>query len=161
MSGLQRAFGLLVALALLVLAAVVWTGHAREAGRQEGREEVRLAYAAQAGKADTQRAAAGVPIAQQQEARQAQVRTVFKTITKEIPTYVQADACPLPAGFRVLHDAAAYGVVPDPAGVPDAAPVAAQDAAVTVTDNYEIAHATAERLAGLQAWIRAQQELKP
>lgn len=38
------------------------------------------------------------------------IRTVTKEITREIEVRIPADACPLPADWRVLHDAAAAGV---------------------------------------------------
>lgn len=79
------------------------------------------------------------------------------TIVKEVPVYVPSDACPLPGGFRVLHDAAAQGAAADPARVADAAPVPAQDAAATVADNYTTCHETAERLSALQDWVRRQE----
>ena len=82
-----------------------------------------------------------------------------ETIIKEVPIYVPADSADLPAGFRVLHDAAATGELPDPAGIADAAPVPAQDAASTVIENYGVCWATGEQLKSLQDWIRAQQAI--
>lgn len=40
------------------------------------------------------------------------VREKGQTIVQRVPAYVPADACVLPIGFRVLHDAAASGTVP-------------------------------------------------
>lgn len=87
------------------------------------------------------------------------VREKAREIVKEVPIYVPADSCPLPAGFRVLHDAAAFGVppVPDAAARADAAPVPAQTVAATVADNYGACRETAEQLKGLQAWLIQQQ----
>lgn len=34
-------------------------------------------------------------------------------IVKQVPVYIPADSCALPAGYRILHDSAAKGVVPD------------------------------------------------
>ena len=34
-------------------------------------------------------------------------------IVKQVPVYIPADSCALPAGYRILHDAAAKGIVPD------------------------------------------------
>lgn len=89
------------------------------------------------------------------------VRTVTQTIIKEIPTYVSANDCPLSPGFRVLHDAAAAGELPDAAGIADAAAVPAAAVADTVVENYGACLETAKRLTGLQDWIRQQQEIKP
>lgn len=92
------------------------------------------------------------------------VRTVqgrTRTIVKEVPIYVPADAPALPAGFRVLHDAAAAGELPDPARVADAPPVAAAAVAETVAGNYGTCHETAAQLTSLQDWVRQQQAVKP
>ena len=83
-----------------------------------------------------------------------------KTIIKEVPIYVPADSPSLPPGFRVLHDAAATGELPDPARIADAAPVPAQDAAETIVSNYGTCAETAEQVIALQDWIRAQQGVK-
>lgn len=34
------------------------------------------------------------------------------TIIKKVPVYVPKNSCPMPAGFRVLHDAAARNEIP-------------------------------------------------
>lgn len=89
------------------------------------------------------------------------IREKGQTIVRNVPVYVPAGSCELPGGFRVLHDAAAQGELPDPASVADAAAVPAQDAAATVADNYATCHESAERLTSLQDWVRRQQELAP
>lgn len=80
------------------------------------------------------------------------VRAPAEKIIQEIPVYVPSATCPLPGGFRLLHDAAARGDDPDPAGRADAPPVAAQDLARTVVDNYTACRENAEQLSALQAW---------
>ena len=87
------------------------------------------------------------------------VRETGATIVKEVPVYVspEADAaCVLPRGFVRLHDAAAAGRSPEPAGSSDAAPagIALSTVAGTVADNYERCHENAEQLIALQAWGR-------
>ena len=87
------------------------------------------------------------------------VRETGATIVKEVPVYAspEADAaCVLPRGFVRLHDAAAAGRVPEPAGGSDAAPagIALSTVAGTVADNYERYHENAEQLTALQAWVR-------
>jgi hypothetical protein len=87
------------------------------------------------------------------------VRTVYKTgatLIKEVPVYVPMDAPDLPGGFRVLHDAAAAGIMPDRAGIADAAPVPAQVVAETNADNYTTCHANAALLIGMQDWAVGQ-----
>lgn len=40
------------------------------------------------------------------------------TITKKVPVYVPSDSCPMPAGFRLLHNEAAAGTLPSTATGP-------------------------------------------
>ena len=82
------------------------------------------------------------------------VREKGQTIIKEVPKYVPITTPDLPGGFRVLHDAAVRSELPDPTSVADAAPVAAQDATATITDNYRVCHENAEQLTALQEWVR-------
>ena len=91
------------------------------------------------------------------------VREKGETIIKEVPVYVpvQADAaCTINRGFVRLHDAAAQGVVPEPAGDSDAAAagIALSAVAGTVADNYQRCHENAEQLKALQAWVAAMHE---
>lgn len=88
------------------------------------------------------------------------VRTAGETIIKEIPRYVPSDTCTLPAGFRLLHDAAATGHDPDAAGIADAQPVDAQDLALTLSDNYTACRITAEQLIALQGWVLKQSQIR-
>ena len=89
------------------------------------------------------------------------IRGATQTIVRQVPVFVPAGSCELPGGFRVLHDAAAQGYVPDAARIPDAAPVPAQAVAGTVADNYGTCHETAERLIELQDWVREQKAANP
>ena len=143
-------------LAALVLGYFAWADHigdVREA-------KVRTEYQKQADTADKARAAIAAPIALKQAAAQARIVTVTKTIIKEVPTYVKTTDCPMPGGFRVLHDAAANGVLPDTSTIADAAAVPAPDVANTTVGNYGTCHQTSQRLIGLQDWVKAQQALK-
>ncbi len=80
-------------------------------------------------------------------------------IVREVEKLVSADSCPLPGGFRVLHDAAASGSLPDdPAGVAAiAAPVEAPAAAETVAGNYAACLANAAQLTALQDLVKGLQ----
>lgn len=84
-----------------------------------------------------------------------------ETIIKRVPVYLPADTPDLPGAFRVLHDAASQGFIPDAASFAHAAPVAAVAATETVAGNYTTCLANAEQLTLLQDWIRQQQELNP
>ncbi len=97
------------------------------------------------------------------EADRERVRTVYRTIYREVPHALtpETDArFPMPVGLVRLHDAAALAdpAFSDPAGLPDDAPspVAASQLASAVVDNYETCNATAGRLTALQAWVREQ-----
>jgi hypothetical protein len=82
-----------------------------------------------------------------------------KEIIKEVPIYVSsAVTCDLPGGFRVLHDAAAKGELPDPAGVADAPAASVETAAATVVENYATYHEVAEQLKALQSWVNQQEQ---
>ena len=89
------------------------------------------------------------------------IRGATQTIVRQVPVFVPAGSCELPGGFRVLHDAAAQGSVPDPARAADAATVPAQDAAATVAGNYGACRETAARLISLQDWVKQQKALNP
>lgn len=75
-----------------------------------------------------------------------------KTIEKLVPIYIPADTPDLPAGFRVLHDAAATNTVPEPTSGIGAFPVAVKDVATTLNFNYELCHDEREKLASLWEW---------
>ncbi len=86
------------------------------------------------------------------------VREKGDTIIKEVPVYVpvQADAaCTINRGFVRLHDAAAAGELPEPAGDADAttAGIALSAVAGTVAANYQTCHENAEQLRALQQWV--------
>lgn len=147
---------LLAAVAALTIGYFAWADHIGD--KREA--QVRAQYQKQADDANAKREAISAPVAAKEQKAQEKVRTVFKTIIKEVPTYVSINDCPMSPGFRVFHDAAANGEVPNAAGIADAAHVPAQDVANTVASNYETCHRTAARLTGLQEWVRAQQEIK-
>ncbi len=149
---------LLIGLAgALTIGYFAWRGNQREIGR----DEVRAQYAIAAQKNSAKREAVSAPISLKFARQTERIRTVTKTIIKEVPTYVSANDCPLSPGFRVFHDAAANGELPDPARIADAAAVPAPAVANAVADNYGTCLENAKRLEGLQEWVRAQQKLKP
>lgn len=81
------------------------------------------------------------------------VKEAGDVITKLIPLVVHDSDCPLSGGFRVLHDAATSGIIPnDPEGTSRTAPaVDPVTAAETITTNYKACLANAEQLRTLQA----------
>lgn len=42
------------------------------------------------------------------------IREKGDVVIQKVTEYIPADSCSLPVGYRLLHDAAAKGVVPDP-----------------------------------------------
>ena len=76
-------------------------------------------------------------------------------IVRQVPVYVPVDSCPLPSGWRVLHDSAVSGSLPDDsAGALAAAlPVEASTAAETVAENYAGCRADQARLVALQQLV--------
>lgn len=86
--------------------------------------------------------------------REEKQRVIYRRIVERVPELVPSSDCDLPAGWRVLHDAAALRQDPAPGSVDHAAPVPAQDAARTVAENYEEHNRIADRLEDCQAYIR-------
>lgn len=154
------------------LAAVAVAGGAYKVGSDAGwsrRDAVALradlAREKGAHLADVQAAQASQKADAEHQAAAERIRTVYRTLEREIPIHVspEADArFPLPVGFVRVHDAAAGGVsvadVHDPAGRPDAAAseIAASEAARAIAWNYEACADSSERLTAWQAWWRAQ-----
>jgi len=92
------------------------------------------------------------------ETARAQRQVITRTITREVPRYVQsppaacADTGLHAGGFRVLHDAAAAAAAPDPARLADAPAVDARAAADTIANNYATCHEWREQVIGWQRW---------
>lgn len=89
------------------------------------------------------------------------IRTVFKTIVKEVPVYVDkiADsACIIPHGFVLVHDSAASGSVPAPPSGLDGTPsgVDLSTVAEVVAENYGTYQEIRQRLIDLQDWVAKQ-----
>ncbi len=82
-----------------------------------------------------------------------------KTITKLVPHYIPAGTCELPGGFRVLHDAAVTGTIPEAPGRVDEAPVPVETAAITITENYTTCREAIADLEGMRTWAAQQYQL--
>lgn len=74
-------------------------------------------------------------------------------VVKLVTVYVPGGNA-LPSGWRVYHDAAASGELPESPerAIAAAAPVEAAAAAATVAENYTTCRATREQLLALQKW---------
>lgn len=74
-------------------------------------------------------------------------------IIKRVPVYIPADSPDLPAGFRLLHDAAVTQTdPPDSAQIASSAPVSVATASATIFGNYATCHAEYVKLEGWQEW---------
>ena len=87
-----------------------------------------------------------------------ETKVVTQEVEKEVVRYANHTGC-LDVVWRRLHDAAALNRIPDTATGTDAAP-SASESLTTVTTNYASCNATADRLDGLQNWVREQQKVK-
>lgn len=155
---------------LAVLALVGWRIHAYGEARYEaGQANVQAKWdkSVERGRKEVERlrtAASKVTVRTEVQYidRVKVIREKGDAIIREVPVFVPAGSGELGGGFRLLHDAAATGgPVPDAAGIPDAAPVPAQDVAATVLPNYADYHEVAARLTGLQDWVFAQCKANP
>ena len=160
-----------IALALVVLLALAgWKVHSYGTARYKaGQADVQAKWDKANAKAQAEiarlREAAGKVTVRTETVYVDRVRTIREKgneIVRNVPVYVPAGSPDLPAGFRLLHDAAAANEpVPEAASTPNAAPVSAQAAAATVAANYAIAAENAARLTGLQDWVRQQCQANP
>lgn len=130
-----------------------WRGHQREIGREEVRKEL----AEQAQRTGRKREIVTQVVERRVVERVKDIQVITETITKEIPVYVYPTDPALPGRFRVLHDAAARGEIPDPAAIADAAPIPAEDLAATIVANYGTCRAHAARLTEWNTWAAEQQ----
>ncbi|AOS78284.1 MULTISPECIES: hypothetical protein [Hydrogenophaga] len=148
----------LLALALLA-AALIGFGWIKGAGHVQAQWDAAIQQQTlQAATMRQRQAEATVKVVTEYVDRVRVVREKGDTIIKEVPVYVpvQADvACTINRGFVRLHDAAAAGDLPEPAGDADAAAarIALSAVARTVASNYQTCHENAEQLRALQAWV--------
>ena len=152
---------LIVAVLAATLVGVGWVKGASHVQAEWDAEVVKQSLTA--ARVEKAQAQATVQVVTEYVDRVKIVRQAGETIIKEVPVYVpsQADAaCVVPRGFVRLHDAAAQGVVPEPAGDSDAAPagVALSAVAGTVAENYTACRANTEQLSALQSWILEMKE---
>lgn len=144
-------------LALVVLAAfaagALWNGDRVHTQWREAEAKAAL----EATRIITRQGEVTVRVVERWRTRQAEAQTVIQTIEKEIVRHVPNDADPvLPLGWRLLHDAAAAGAVPQTAAGTDVAArdIKASAAARAVVGNYGTCHENALQLEALQAWVR-------
>ncbi len=128
-------------------------------------EAAERAAAARVRSQEAQSATISSTAGQREQGAQVTIRTVYRTIHDEIPTYIDRTAvaaCTVPTGYIRLFNAGARGIdpgqVPDPSGRSDesASGVDLDTVASFTLANDAIALANAEQLSALQDWIRSQ-----
>lgn len=148
-------YGVLVAAGL----GVSWM-HGFFSGRA-ALHEYRAAQATEAARVVVRQAAATVKVVNRYIKVAGATRVVTETVEKEVLRYVDSNPTQcLDDKWRRLHDAAALNAVPQPPARADGegeAPPSAAEALTTTTENYAACHAAADRLDGLQDWVREQQ----
>ncbi len=91
-------------------------------------------------------------------------QVVTQTVEKEVLKYATANPTfTLDREWRSLHDRSALNTVSSSPGGSDAqggAPPTAAEALSTVTTNYAACNRTADRLDGLQDWVRGQANVR-
>ena len=146
----------LAALAALVTAAAGW-GYIKGARSvQAAWSEERINQSVAVVRIQARQALVTERVVTQYVDRVRTVREAGETIVREVPVYVPAQCDSdgrLPAGWRVLHDAAASGRAASTSDAADAQPVDPQTAADTVARNYLTCRETAEQLTALQQWV--------
>lgn len=151
----------LVTIATGLVTTSLVIGGAYLKGRQDGREAMLERQLHQAHLTTRKQEKATDRVVVEYRDRVQVVTKQGKEVVREVERLVPFGLCQLDPGFRLLHDAAAAGSVPDPAGRADgpAAPVEQATAAETVADNYLACRLNAEQLTALQRWIRKQERI--
>ena len=156
---------ILIPLAAIALAVFLWKNKA-ESLREEGRAEVKAEWNAsvERGKKEIARleAAAG-QITTVTEIKYVdrikEVKVKGDTIVEYRHVFVPSDSGMLSGGFRLYYDGAVTNTVPDPAEIPNAAPVAVTDVADTHAINAKQCNVYIEQLNGWIDWAEQQCKL--
>lgn len=102
--------------AVLAVASAAYVSHLRDS-LDKARLEAATATE-RATRYDTRREADGAALGGLL-ASTTRIQYVTKEVLREVPVLVPVDSCPLPPGWRVLHDAAAAGQAPAAPAGPD------------------------------------------
>jgi type II secretory pathway pseudopilin PulG len=136
------------------VAALVGISYGRGVANSNAKHERRAAQAAAAAAQETQRLveknyAITLNVTEVLERE----RVVTQTIIRKVADVVPLNACPVDAGVRRVHDAAAAGEDPTARLAVDAAPVDARTLASTLAINYGRCREDQARLVGLQDYV--------
>ena len=91
-----------------------------------------------------------------------QDRVIHDQITKEITT-VDDHMCDIPESFVRVHDAAAKGSVSglSEGVVGTSSGIALSDVERTINENYGLYHELADKMTGIQMWLKEQKRINP
>lgn len=170
LKGIARSPGgrLVLACLMVVVAIVAAYLHGQRDGvrREKAAEAKRQAAAIKVvQRVGAEGARISADVGHQLDARKVEIRTVTKTLTKEVPVYVTVKsdlACVVPDGFVRLHDAATHGValpaapgglVEAPSGVPLSA------VAETIVGNYGLGLEWRAEALAWRGWYARQADL--
>ena len=147
------------------LAAVWFVYHRGELHERSKWEAVQAANNLHAAQVGQRRAEATTTVLTRYIDRVRTVRGQSRTITKEVPIYVNQNddhRCIINNGFVRLHNAAAANELPGSTSGANEAPasVTLSTVAGTVAENYGTCHENAAQLEALQDWVRAQEGVK-
>lgn len=81
-----------------------------------------------------------------------------KTIIREIPKYIPIGTPDLPYGFRLLHDAAVAGTLPESSEGVNGETVPVTTATETIAGNYTTCRAAIADLNLLRSWVQEQRQ---
>jgi hypothetical protein len=157
-----KAWAALVVFVLVVLAFWAYGNSRYTAGQAERQGAWDAASTAQAQadrNAQDEQAKATLITVTEYVDRVQTIRVKGDTVVQKVPVYIPSDSPLLPGGWRLLHDAAAQGVVPPPPGSVAAEAVGAQDAARTVLGNYATCHIDHAGYESLWEWAERQAEV--
>jgi len=160
---------LLVSCAIGALIGSAGTWRVRDMMEAEGRlkaERANTKAAVQVIKRTDQAARVTESVGARVEKRAVEIRYITRTLIKEVPVYVTAEAdrlYPVPVGAVRLHDLAAQGsapAVPDGSGESVDAPsgVAMSAFVATVVDNYGVCREVRGQVIGWQEWYAEQRK---
>ena len=128
----------------------------------EGRQDVLISAKAEVEKVVTEQKVVTQEVVKVIHDKVIQDRIVHDEIVKQITT-ADDHMCDVPQSFVLLHNNAAQGAVSRlPSGVAGTSSgVALSDVEKTITDNYELYHELADKMTGIQMWLKEQKRVNP
>lgn len=151
---------------ILIAGAVGFVAYERHDAREEGKAEIQAKWdkSVERGRAivaDLQKRADKITVRTeiQYVDRVKVVHEQGREIERVRTVFVPTDSGYLTGGFRLYHDAAVTNTIPDPAAIPDAAPVSIAEATDTIAANYEKANVCYATVKAWQDWATEQCKL--